>query len=341
MFKPYSFQYKYNYKKFTIEHPRNITSWDNVFYQIVYEALFDCLRDGDCSPHINADQFKPSASGNKFDFYSLAVSAQSVKGSGITKSDLKLSKKSVDIEEEKNAIALQLFFRRYPEFVTFIQNCRIKGNISIDNAEKITGVKTNLQNFIELKQITSELYKMRWQRRENDSEAQASVSNLGNTSEGLLKRAFDSAELTDLKKVQSPEISSYGDFVLPCLPNNLWISVKSDYSRERLLASGYSNDILGATFLVDATEISATLTRNMMKAGFLALYIPDVPVNAEQLENDENTYQQFLIQRKANKLSMPVNINGTPFVRKLSKLGDDLKNFIGDKGFDKRFTSTF
>ena len=335
MFKPYSFKYKSKYKKFAIEHPRNILNWDNGFYQTVYEALLSCLKDGECVPHINADQFK------KFDFYSLAVKAQSVKGSGITKSDLNLSKKSEDIEEEKNAIALQLFFRRYPEFVTFIQNCRIKGNIAIDNAEKITGVKTNLQNFIELKQITSELYKMRWQRRENDSEAQASVSNLGNTSEGLLKRAFDSADLTDLRKVQSPEISSYGDFVLPCLPNNLWISVKSDYSRERLLASGYSNDILGATFLVDASEISATLTRNMMKAGFLALYIPDVPVNPDQLKNNENTYEQFLIQRKKNKLPLPLNINGTAFVRKLSKLGDDLKNFIGDKDFDKRFTSTF
>ena len=142
-------------------------------------------------------------------------------------------------------------------------------------------------------------------------------------------------------KVEAPEISSYGDFVLPCLPNNLWISVKSDYSRERLLASGYSNDILGATFLVDATEITATLTRNMMKAGFLALYIPDVPVNREQAKNNENTYEQFLILRKKSELSLPLNINGTPFVRKLSKLGDDLKNFIGDKEFDKRFTSTF
>ena len=341
MFKPYRFQFKSKYKKFTIEHPTNISSWDNIYYKTVYEALFSCLKDGVCVPHINADQFRPSASGNKFDFYSLVVKAQSVRGSGIRKSDLKVSKKSVDIEEEKNAIALQLFFRRYPEFVTFIQNCRIKGDIAIDNAEKITGVKTNLQNFIQLKQITSELYKMRWQRRENDSEAQASVSNLGNTSEGLLKRAVDSADLTDLRKVEASEISSYGDFVLPCLPNNLWISVKSDYSRERLLASGYSNDILGATFLVDATEITATLTRNMMKAGFLALYIPDVPVNAEQLKNNENTYQQFLIQRKENKLSLPLNINGTPFVRKLSKLGADLKKFIGDKEFDKRFTSTF
>ena len=340
MFKPYSFKYKV-YDEFIIKHPSNISRWDNTFYQTVYEALFSYLKDGDCFPHIDADQFKPSASGNKFDFYSLAVKAQSVKGSGIRKSDLKLSKKSVDKEEEKNAIALQLFFRRYPEFVTFIQNCRIKGNIAIDNAEKITSSETTLQNFMELKQITSELYEMRWKRDENDSESQASVSSLGNTSEGLLKRAFDSADLTDLRKVKSPEISSYGDFVLPCLPNNLWISVKSAYGRERLLASGYSNDILAVTFLVDASEISATLIRNMMKAGFLALYIPDVPMNAEQLKNNENTFEQFKIQREKNELSEPLNINGTSFVRKLSKLGDDLKKFISDKDFDKRFTSTF
>ncbi len=340
MFQPYRFKYKV-YDEFIIKHPKTISSWDNTFYQTVYEALFSYLKNGNCFPHIDADQFKPSASGNKLDFYSLAVKAQSDKGSGIRKSDLKPSKKSVDIEEAKNAIALELFFRRYPEFVTFIQNCRIKGDIAIDNAEKITNSETNLQNFMELKQITSELYNKRWKRRENDSEAQAGKANLGNTSEGLLERAFENADLTDLRKVSSSEISSYGDFVLPCLPNNLWISVKSDYSRERLLASGYSNDILGATFLVDATEISATLTRNMMKAGFLALYIPDVPVNAEQLKNNENTYEQFLIQRKKNKLPLPLNINGTPFVRQLSKLGDDLKKFISNKDFDKRFTSTF
>ena len=65
------------------------------------------------------------------------------------------------------------------------------------------------------------------------SESQASVSNLGGISEGLLHRALETiSDKTNFFRVTRQEVNSYGDFVLMCLPNNLWLSVSPTLQRK-------------------------------------------------------------------------------------------------------------
>ena len=101
-------------------------------------------------------------------------------------------------------------------------------------------------------------------------------------------------------------MKSWGDFVIMCLPNNLWLSVKSNFARERLLASGYSNDILAVGFFEDFTEFTSQVKiRNMQRAGFLCVYIPDVPVTDEQENNLTTTYQQTLNHYNSKNIPFP------------------------------------
>ena len=127
-----------------------------------------------------------------------------------------------------------------------------------------------------------------------------------------------------------------------CLPNNLWISVKSGYAKERLLASGFSNDILGAGFFEDYEEFTSdSKIRNLKKVGFLAIYCPDIPVTEEQIEKRINTYDQIINDFTKNNKIEPVNLNGKPFFRKLSKIKDDLEEMINEKDIGKRSTIGF
>lgn len=137
-----------------------------------------------------------------------------------------------------------------------------------------------------------------------------------------------------------PQIKSYGDFVLMCQPNNLWMSVKSGFSRERLLASGYTNDVIGIGFFQDAKEFTnIKRLKNFKKAGFLAIYIPDSPVTEDQMENNSNTYD-LIKDKYGDENSMPKNINETPLLRRLSELHRDLKKIV-DVELKKRNLSDF
>jgi hypothetical protein len=143
-------------------------------------------------------------------------------------------------------------------------------------------------------------------------------------------------------KVNQSEVQTYGDFVLMCLPNNLWLSVKSNFARERLLASGFGNDTLGVGFFQDAKEFKSPVRiRNFQSAGFLAMYCPDVAVSEEQLREGTNTYQQVMDSYKEQAVEPPTNINGKPFIRKLSDLSADLKALLDQKDIRKRTTVNF
>ena len=144
---------------------------------------------------------------------------------------------------------------------------------------------------------------------------------------------------TNFFRSQNQDVQSYGDFVLMCLPNNLWISVKSNFARERLLASGYTTDIIGVGYFTDFNEFtSQTKIRNFIKVGFLAMYIPDITITEEQIANNISTYKQALNCYETQQRELPKNINGKNFLRPLSQLYNDLNSLLEINDIKKRTT---
>ena len=199
---------------------------------------------------------------------------------------------------------------------------------------------------MKIKRISNGLYENTWTRQKSISESQSSKSLLGTLSEKIIKNLFQSflnsdstnSEFSsDFFKVDERYSQSYGDFVLMCLPNNLWISVKSSFTRERMLVSGFSTDIVGVGYFEDYKEfISPSKIRNYQKAGFLALYIPDSPVNASQIEQGVTTFNLVKNHYETHMNQWPLNINGTEFLRPSSQLKRDLESLLAQKDIAKR-----
>ncbi|PID64094.1 MAG: hypothetical protein CR974_00275 [Gammaproteobacteria bacterium] len=230
-----------------------------------------------------------------------------------------------------------------PEYALQLRNINFNANVSIKAAEKLFGESVNANNFVEIKKVVDDLNKSSWTRQQNQAEQQSGVSNLGSISEKLLEMAFqDKIDGINFFKTSNQEIQSYGDFVLMCLPNNLWISVKSNYARERLLASGYTTDIIGVGFFTDMKEfISRSKLRNFQRVGFLALYLPDIPITEKQVQDDISTYQQVADYYHDTGQQLPLNINGNPFLRPLSSLNKDLDALLEEKNIQKRTTISY
>lgn len=193
----------------------------------------------------------------------------------------------------------------------------------------------NFENISDFKRELRALHDERWTRdlRENggNNEKQGGVSVLGSVSEELLKNAINTvSQSADIFQTTQDDTKSYGDFVLMSLPNNLWFSVKSGFSRERLLASGFSNDLVGVGFFEQPIEFTSQYkVRNFKKSGFLAIYLPDVAVTEAQLGGNTNTYNEVMNFYGRAENVAPLNINGTPFFRPLSSLGDDINQLLG------------
>ena len=207
-------------------------------------------------------------------------------------------------------------------------------NIHLSGVSQVDGVvAAELNNTVtfadisEAKRILQDIYLNAWTRPLSNSEDQGSNSIVGGISERLLELSMGTlADGVDLFKTNQNDTKSYGDFILMCLPNNLWISVKTKFSRERLLSSGFSNDLVGVGFFTDIKEFTSLhKIRNYKKAGFLAIYLPDTPVDPEQFSQQINTYDEVNRYFIDNNIPMPVNINGTPFLRKISELGSDFE----------------
>lgn len=182
-----------------------------------------------------------------------------------------------------------------------------------------------------------------WTRAQNFSEEQGGKSVLGKVSEILLARSLgnliDESEL--FSSASNKAIASYGDFVLMALPNNLWISVKSGYAKERLLGSGFSNDVIGVGYFETGKEFkSVSLMRNHRKAGFLAIYLPDAPINETQETLGINIYDDVIDSYRSKGIELPTNINGNPFLRKLSSVISDI-DALKAKPIKKRTTIDF
>ncbi len=242
-----------------------------------------------------------------------------------------------------NQTALQHFFESHPIFITFIQNCRLLGGLQLKHAQELMNSACKLDNFMDLKRICNQFYKQNWTRDQDSSESQASNTNLGHLSESLLKEAFSSILRENVfEKVGKSDARSYGDFVVSALPNNLWLSVKSNFARERLLASGFSNDIVGVGFFEEVKEFTSLVKiRHFQRAGFLAIYLPDEPVTIKQIDEGINTFESVEEHYAQSSKTLPTNINGKPFLRALSQLPADLESVIKHKSLRQRLTVNF
>lgn len=238
--------------------------------------------------------------------------------------------------------ALMVFLQFNPEFSDLLTNIHLLSSIAILSAECHINSSINTQNFVTAKQFIDEINRHRWTRQQNKSEQQSGVSNLGQVSEGLLEKALH--QLIDGRnffKTNNQKVQSYGDFVLMCLPNNLWLSVKSNFARERLLASGYTTDILGVGFFTSSNEFtSPSKIRNFQRVGFLAMYLPEIPISEKQIIEQSNTYDE-VITHYGSKDSLPVNINGTKFIRPLSALHGDLLTLLSETNIANRIACDF
>lgn len=235
------------------------------------------------------------------------------------------------------------FTSQFPFFALQLKNIHLSADITLSAIELYLGQNLTHNNFIEIKKQTDRLNRIGWSRQQTHSEEQSGVSNLGTMSELLLEKALGGLlDEQHLFKTTNQEIQSYGDFVLMCLPNNLWLSVKSNYARERLLASGYTTDIIGVGFFTDKDEFtSRSKIRNFQRVGFLAMYLPDVAITQTQLQHKTDTYQQVCDDYQQKNLIMPKNINGTAFLRPLSQLFEDLEKMLTVKELKNRTTINF
>lgn len=323
----------FNSKKIEIKDPKSIT-FESDFDRELYELIYGLITNNDeYKPVINSDDISAG-------FYPIDLNDL------YENSDLNIKGPSLKATNKSRLWTQQLvkdFMSRYPVFMGLISNNIVGADIAIANAEILSNQKVDVSNFIKLKSIIDEINRSAWTRDRDSSERQSGVSTLGTISETLLKITFDNLVDDDtFFKVSQSEVQTYGDFVLMCLPNNLWLSVKSNFARERLLASGFNNDILGVGFFEDHTEFTSLVRiRNFQRAGFLAMYCPDVAVSKEQLLNGTNTYDQVIEHYSTSDQTPPTNINGMPFIRKLSNLYQDLKILLDEEDVKKRSTVKF
>lgn len=326
-----------------IQDPANITNVDNLdmwnnflfpLYKVCYRSLPNSLPN--VIPQIDYDALKQKSP----NFQGLSNIVATFSDNDI--SQLRGCYKGVvslaDWRKDPERSAFTIFLNIFPEFSHLMQNINIKTDLAIRAAELDKGVKVDATNFMEFKRYLDQINRSRWTRGMDTSESQGGVSILGSTSERLLELSMDSLiDGVNFFKVNNDRVNSYGDFVLMCLPNNLWLSVKSNYARERLLASGYTTDIVGVGYFTEAKEFTSPgKIRNFQRVGFLAMYIPDVPISEAQIQSNTNTYDEVIGDYNSKGKDLPKNINGSPFIRPLSTIGDDMKSLLNEPNISKR-----
>lgn len=235
---------------------------------------------------------------------------------------------------------------KVPQLALFLKNIHPGAAHQVEALSVLRQEVVDFTNISDFKRDLRARHEERWTRLQKEdqgnNEAQGGVSVLGSLSEELLKRAIETVSTSpDIFQTNQDDTKSYGDFVLMSLPNNLWFSVKSGFSRERLLASGFSNDLVGVGFFEEPAEFTSQYkVRNFKKAGFLAIYLPDVAVTEEQYDGDTSTYAEVQEFYNQAERVLPLNINGTQFFRPLSELGDDIKALL-EQGLQRRSTLNF
>ena len=308
--------------------------FENNYFSAIYRALYNLVIDGNLFPQIDCDEIHTGLLG-------LSPLELAQQNRIVIKT---ITKKTTNRDRARNAKAMVPFLSKFPIFFGFLENLNAPAPIAIAHAECLAGAKCSAANFIGLKKIIDDWNKRRWTREKDGSERQSGVSVLGGISETLLNEAMSAyVDETNFFKNTTSAVQSYGDFVLMCLPNNLWLSVKSNFARERLLASGFTTDILGVGFFTQSVEFtSGAKIRNFQKVGFLAMYVPDIPVTQEQVEAGTSTYHEIeSFYEQAGSGFAPLNINGKPFIRKLSDLHGDIGRLLAEPNLRKRVTIGF
>jgi len=315
-----------NYPLPIIDDPNKVT-FDNNYYESIYRYVYTQYSLNKKQPYLCID------------FYDFEKKSSIDLAQLVDANKIKVDKNKKNIRQ-RNILP---FFQKYPMFYNFFKNLHTNADISIKSAELILGVEVNDKNFIEIKTIIDEVHASRWIKALTNSEQQAGKSILGNISEGLIRKALHNLiDDENFLKNNNEDVSCYGDFVLMCLPNNLWISVKSNFAKERLLVSGFGTDIIGVGFFVDSKEFTAgSRVTNHQRAGFLAIYLPDISVDEDQIRNNTDTYSEVEKHYSDLNTAMPVNNNGEPFYRKLSDLYKDIQQLLSQQDIKKRTTIGF
>jgi len=327
-----------NILNITIDDPANIKNvenlplWDEFFVPIYSHLYLQINPNAPQYPHIDFDAQK-STIGN---ILSLLNQGQI----GILRTLGYGNFNATEWRKNPENKAMQAFLWNFPKFANLLTNIHLLAPIAIKSTELCLGFSIDASNFINAKQFIDQINRDRWTRAQDTSEQQSGVSNLGGVSELLLETALSGMiDGINFFKNTNQQVQSYGDFVLMCLPNNLWISVKSNFARERFLASGFTTDILGVGFFTEKEEFtSLSKIRNYQRVGFLALYLPDVPVSEEQNRANTNTYSEVINHYLTNSLNLPLNINGTAFLRPLSSIHSDLTKVLSVRDFKSRTT---
>jgi hypothetical protein len=324
------FQFEGN--NLTLLDPNGI-QFDNPFVEAVYRASFAAVAAPHYAPQLDVDV--TFVGNGPIDIVALANQHQEEVPPP--------SAKANNPARARIQNHVRHFLGKYPEFLGLLRNTVTTADIAIRNAEFLLGAPVTDANFVSAKALIDRVDRQLWSRPKDSSERQSGVGVLGEISESLLAKAL--AGLIDDEnffRVNGNQVKSYGDFVVMCLPNNLWVSVKSNYARERLLASGYSNDIVGAGFFVDPDEFTNPVRiRNFQRVGFLAMYCPDVAVTDAQRILGTSTYQQIQNIYAQRHQPVPLNINGKPFIRQLSTLPADLGALVAINSPKRRLTVTF
>ena len=329
-------------RKVKIPSPEEISNWDSGFERELYEFCFDFIPyEGVYKPYLDVDRFVDK---HKDCFKFNLKKRMSFYGLKLDKEEEKISEKCDNPDEflAQKIIKFRLLLN-HPYLVGIFNNVAFKAIHSINNAKYILGLD-NIEpsNIKDILLCNKKIYEQTWNRNPSVSEANAGNTNIGKMSENLFEECFNNLLDNTFFRVKDPQTKSYGDFVVLALPSNLWISVKSSHARERLLASGFSTDIIGIGFFESAKEFSDKMIRNYQKVGFLALYLPDFPVNESQLEKNSDTFSDYVEKRqKNNKGIYPTNINGKEFIRPTSRLFSDLKDLMQVTKLENRNTANF
>jgi hypothetical protein len=80
---------------------------------------------------------------------------------------------------------------------------------------------------------------------------------------------------------------------------------------------------------------------NLKKVGFLAIYLPDFPLNEEQSNTNSTTYDLYRQKIELEGKDMPINFNGRPFIRKTTELINDLQGLLKVENIQDRDTINF
>lgn len=310
----------------------NIPLWNEFFFPL-YSHFYNQIEDDSRKyPHINFDIQKPYIK----NLLATLDTAQIRLLRSLGHNNFNPSEWNKASENK----ATQAFLWNFPIFANLLTNIHLLAPIAIKSTEIYLNLKIDASNFIKAKQFIDQMNRDRWTRQQDTSEQQSGVSNLGGVSELLLETALSGMiDGINFFRNTNQQVQSYGDFVLMCLPNNLWISVKSNFARERFLASGFTTDILGVGFFTEKEEFtSLSKIRNYQRVGFLALYLPDVPVSEEQNRTGGNTYDEVINFYVSNKIALPININGTKFLRPLSSIHNDLNQILSVPDLKNRTT---